>query len=333
MQFRILPGLPGVTGTMRHFNGSSSLRLLPGLALALALFIGRPVHPQDLAPRAYVITPVNSNAVTLSYSLSDGNLTFDGAVPITDASARLNTPIVSYVHSMSVFGRSANVLAALPYGVATFHGTVGNAQENVYRSGLLAATFRVSVNLVGGQAMDIPHYIRWRQRLLIGASLKVLPPTGQYDSSKLINLGNNRWAFKPEVGLSRRWGHWVLDSYGGAWFYTPNPAFFSPNTASKGVNRQTQDPMGSFEGHFSYDLRGRLWASLDGNFWFGGATALNGVLNPLTSNRNSRVGGTVSIPVTKKQSFKFTYSNGAYIHYGGNFQNVSVAWQYSWINK
>jgi hypothetical protein len=91
--------------------------------------------------------------------------------------------------------------------------------------------------------------------------------------------------------------------------------------------------MGSFEGHFSYDVKGRAWASLDGNFWFGGATSLNGVTNPATSNRNSRVGGTVSLPVSKHQSVKFSYSDGAYIHYGGNYQNVSVAWLYSWITK
>jgi hypothetical protein len=328
---QILTETPEGTGTMRHLNDPSSLRLLPWLALAL--FICRPVHPQDLAPRAYIITPVGSNAVTLTYSFSDGNLNLDGAVPITGSTARINAPIASYVHSMSIFGRSANVLAALPYGVANFSGTLGNTQENVYRSGLLPATFRVSVNLRGGRAMDIQQFIRWQQRLLIGASLKVLPPTGQYDPSKLINLGINRWAFKPEVGLSRRWGHWVLDSYGGLWFYTPNPDFFSQNAVSKGINRQTQDAMGSFEGHFSYDLRGRLWASFDGNFWFGGATALNGVINSATSNRNSRVGGTVSVPMSKRQSMKFSYSNGAYIRYGGNYQNVSVAWQYSWITK
>jgi hypothetical protein len=82
----------------------------------------------------------------------------------------------------------------------------------------------------------------------------------------------------------------------------------------------------------SYDFnKQRLWASLDGNFWWGGVTALNGARLPDTKQVSSRIGGTVSIPLTKLQSIKAEYSNGTYIRFGGNYQNVSVAWQYSWI--
>ena len=301
--------------------------------IAALLMRGAIAHSQDLAPRAYLITPIKSNAVTLTYAYVDGNLNLDGSVPITDSKARVNAPILSYVRSMSFAGRSANALVALPYGFGHFEGTLGDQQANVYRSGLSPLTLRFAVNLWGGPAMGVPDFIKWRQRSLIGASIKVLPPTGQYDPKRLINLGINRWAFKPEVGFSRRWGHWLVDTYGGVWFYTSNPEFFSGNAVSPGTNRQSQNAMGSFEGHLSYDVRPRLWTSLDGNFWFGGATSINGVLNPLTSNRNSRLGGTVSFPVSKRQSVKFSYSNGAYIRYGGNFQNVSAAWQYSWVTR
>jgi hypothetical protein len=304
----------------------------PLIACAL-LFSVRQVYSQDLAPRAYLITPVHSNAATLTYALVDGNVNFDGSLPVTDSKARVSLPVVSYVRSLRLAGRSANVLVALPYAVGNFEGKIGKAQANVYRSGLAPLTFRLSMNLWGGPAMDVPHFVRWKQKSLIGASIKVNPPTGQYDSAKLINTGINRWAFKPEIGLSRRWSHLVVDGYGGVWFYTPNPKFYSENGVFAGINRQTQDPMGSFEGHLSYDVKNRLWASFDGNFWFGGAISINGVLNPLTSNRNSRVGGTVSVPVSKRQSVKFSYSNGAYIRYGGNFQNISAAWQYSWITR
>src|SRR5262249_27237668 len=116
-------------------------------------------------------------------------------------------------------------------------------------------------------------------------------------------------------------------------FFTTNPEFFSQNQYNPGVTAQSKSPVGAFEGHLSYDVRPRLWASLDGNFWVGGSTSLNGVPSPQTSERNSRIGGTVSIPISRHQSVKFSYSNGAYIRYGGNFQNVSVGWQYSWIGR
>jgi hypothetical protein len=288
---------------------------------------------QDLAPRAYIITPIHSNAVTLATSFLSGNIVFDGTIPITDATAQANISVISYVHSFRFFGRTANFLAAIPYGVGSFHGKVLANETNVYRSGLLPCSLRFSVNIKGGPAMDLEEFRKWRQKSIIGVSLKVLPPTGQYDPSKLINYGTNRWAFKPEIGLSERWGHWVLDAYGGAWFFTTNPEFFSRNQYNPNVMSQSQEPIGAFEGHLSYDVKPRLWASLDGNFWFGGVTSLNGNENPGTYDRNSRVGVTVSVPVSKRQSFKFSYSRGAYIRYGGDYQNISLAWQYSWLGR
>ena len=290
-------------------------------------------YGQDLAPRAYIITPTHTNAIILTYSFYDGGLEFEGAVPITGATARINVPVFSFYHSLNFFGRSANFTASLPYGVGNLRGTVLGAEMNAYRSGLLATTLRFSVNLIGGPALKPGEFIKWRQKNLLGLSLKVIPQTGQYDPTKLVNLGNNRWSFKPELGYSRRWGHWILDAYGGGWFFTTNSEFFSHNQYYPGTNKQTQSPIGSFEGHLSYDFKPRLWVSLDGNFWFGGSTNLNGVVNTNSQQKNSRVGATASIPLTKHQSIKLGYNNGAYIRYGGDFQNISVAWQYSWFGR
>jgi hypothetical protein len=290
-------------------------------------------NAQDLAPRAYLITPKHSNAITLSYAYFSGDLLLDGAVPITGATAKVNVSVFSYTHSLNLLGRSANFSASLPYGVGNFRGTVVGAETNAYRSGALDSAFRLSVNLKGGPAMDVQEFRKWQQKLLLGISLKVVAPTGQYDPTKLLNYGANRWAFKPELGLSRRWQHWLLDAYGAGWFFTTNHDFFSRNQFSPGTNTQKQNPIFAFEGHLSYDVKPRLWTSLDGNFWVGGRSTLNGVENPTTLQRNSRVGGTVSLPVSKHQSIKFSYNRGAYIRYGGNYQNVSFAWQYSWIGR
>jgi hypothetical protein len=164
----------------------------------------------------------------------------------------------------------------------------------------------------------------------------MIAPTGQYDPTKLINWGINRWAFKPELGYSQRFGNWVVDGYGGVWFYTTNSDYYSPPAPKP----QTEEPIGSFEGHLSYDLsrvaRKKTlypWVSLDGNFWFGGVTALNGIRNLATKQTGSRIGGTFSMPVTRHQSLKLSYSDGTYIRFGGNYQSVSAAWQYSWLGK
>ena len=288
---------------------------------------------QDLAPRAYVITPIHSNAIVVAYSYFDGDLIFDNSVPITGATAKVSVPVFSVFHSFNLVGRTASFTGSLPYGVGNVRGTAMDAETKAYRSGLFDTSFRFSVNLTGGEAMDVGEYRKWRQKTIIGASLRVVVPTGQYDPTKLINYGANRWGFKPEIGLSRRWGHWVLDGYAAVWFFTTNHDFFSRNQYSPGTNVQKQQSIGAFEGHLSYDVKPRLWASFDGNFWVGGRTAINGVENPSSLQKNSRIGGTVSLPVSKHQSLKFSYNRGAYIRYGGNFNNLSVGWQYSWFGR
>jgi Putative MetA-pathway of phenol degradation len=305
------------------------------LVLSASIAVGplQMLSAQDLSPRTYVITPLHSNAVTLTWSFYDGSINFNGALPVSDATGTYNVPILSYYHSFDLFGRSANVVASLPYGVGNFQGTINGAGDNLYRSGLVDSVFRFSVNLKGGPAMPVQKYMKWKQKVLLGASLKVIAPTGQYDPTKLINWGTNRWSFKPEFGYSQRWKKWVLDGYAGVWFFTTNSDFWSRNIYYSGTRSQTQEPIGSFEGHLSYDFKPRLWASLDGNYWFGGKTSAGGVLNPLSEQSNSRIGGTVSVPITKHQALKFSYSNGTYIRFGGNYQNVSAAWQYSWLGK
>jgi hypothetical protein len=307
------------------------------ICLALLVLFWRSSPAQDLAPRAYVVTPIHSNALTLTWSFYDGGLNFNNAVPITNATGTYNVPVVSLFHSFNFFGRSANITLALPYAVGHFSGDVTEQNRTIYRSGLLDFSTRFSVNLLGGPAMDIPQFVKWKQKTILGASLKMVAPTGQYDPHKLVNWGINRWAFKPELGYSERFGHWVLDAYGGVWFYTTNPAYFSiPNPQP-----QTERPIGSFEGHFSYDFTNKTigsaklhpWASVDGNFWWGGITALNGIRNLKSEQTSSRIGVTVSLPFSRHQSFKVAYSDGTYIRFGGNYQNVQVAWQYSWLGR
>ena len=303
-----------------------------GLRLLFVLLCAaRAVVAQDLTPHAYLITPVNSNVLNLTYSHFSGSLLFDGSVPITGAGATVNMPIFSYYHSLDFFGRSANISVAVPYGVGDFHGTVVGVPRYAYRSGLLDSSVRFSVNLKGGPAMKAPEFFSWHQKLILGTSLRIVAPIGQYDPTRLLNWGNNRWAFKPEFGYSQRWNHFILDGYAAAWFFTTDPEYFSRNPFFPGVRSQAEAPVAAFEAHLSYDFKPRLWVSLDGNFWFGGKITVNGVQNPASEQRSSRVGATASIPLTKHQSLKFSYSNGAYVSYGGNYQNVSLGWQYSWI--
>jgi hypothetical protein len=307
---------------------------LAGLLVGIC-FASVVCYPQDLVPRGYVISPVHSNAVTLTYSFFNGSIFFVPTLPIKDATGTPNLQILSLYHSLNFLGRSANITVLLPYGFGHFQGKLLGTEQEIYRSGFLDAALRFSVNLKGGPAMEVKEFRSWRQKTVIGASLTVVAPTGQYDPARLVNQGTNRWSLKPELGLSRRWGHWVLDAYGAVWFFTTNSDYLShnPSLNPAGTNTFSQKPCGAIEGHLSYDLKPRLWFSFDGNFWFGGRTSINGVENPLTFQANSRIGATASVPITKHQSLKLSFNAGAYIRLGGDYRNVSVAWQYSWLGR
>ncbi|MBV8305854.1 MAG: transporter [Gammaproteobacteria bacterium] len=301
------------------------------LCAVACLWAARAAPAQELNPRAYLISPVGTSAINLGYSHLEGSLDLSGAAPITDASGGINLGALGYYHALDFFGRSSNLAVALPYAVGEFDGTVAQAPKHAHRSGLLDSSVRFAVNLLGGPALTPEEFLQWRQDVLLGVSLKVVAPTGQYNPSALINLGTNRWAFKPEIGYSQRFGHWVLDGYAALWFFTENPEFFSHNQYFPGVRTRTQSPVAAYETHLSYDVRPRLWVSLDANFWSGGEASVNGVPNHGTYQRASRVGLTASIPVSARNSIKLSYNDGAYVRYGGNYRSISLSWQYGWV--
>jgi len=283
-------------------------------------------HAQELVPRAYLVTPKGANAVTVSWSWNTGEVTFDPAVPILDTKGTFQTQVLSYYRSYGFFGRSSNIVVSLPYVLADFRGVAAGVYTEAHRSGMVDARVRLSINLSGGPAMRLGDFVKWREKRLIGASMTVVIPTGQNDPARVINPGTNRWAVKPEIGITRRWGRWVAEAYGGVWVFATNHEFFPGKTVRK------QQPMEAIESHLGYYLKPRLWTSVDANFWAGGRSTVNGVGNQ-DSQRASRLGVTTSVPLGRHQSLKFSYSRGAYVSIGGNYQTVSSAWQYSWFDK
>jgi hypothetical protein len=192
---------------------------------------------------------------------------------------------------------------------------------SVRRSGLADPVARFSVNLRGAPSMDREQFGRYRQTTNVGASVTVVAPLGQYDPARLVNVGSHRWAAKPEIAVSQRVGSWFLDLYLGAWLFTPNGNY-------RGRVRR-QDPIGSAQVHISYNFTRRLWAGLDANFYTGGRTSVNGSVNA-DLQRNSRIGGTLSVPVGRNHSIKIAAARGAITNIGADFTSIGVAYQYLW---
>jgi hypothetical protein len=302
------------------------------LTIGLAMWVAPAIcAAQDLTPRAYFPAPEKSNLVILTYAFSDGELVFDATLPITDATGTIHTPVVSVYHAFGLFGRSANVTGSLPFAVGELRGNVAGEDRTAIRRGLADTQVRLAVNIVGGPALSVAEFGKTPlPRAILGASIKVVAPTGQYDPARLINIGANRWGFKPEFGYTGRTGRFVIDAFAGIWLFTANESFGVSEANPLGATR-TQDPIGAFEFHVSYDVKPRLWLSADINYWRGGRTSVNGVEGTTTLLANSRFGVTGSVPLTRRQSLKVSYSDGVIVRIGGNFKVLSVGWQYGWI--
>jgi hypothetical protein len=212
------------------------------------------------------------------------------------------------------------VLALQPYAWGSFSGELSGEQESRALNGLLDPRFKFSVGLIGAPALTPEEFARTPKRTVIGASLTVIAPAGQYDTTRRFNPGFNRWAFKPEIGVWRPMGRWTFEGSAGVWFYTDNVSYF-PGTATR-----TQDPFVALQAHVSYTFDSGAWIGLDGTWFSGGQTQVNGVALPDRRN-NTRLGATLALPMSREQTLKFIYSSGLSTRRGADFDTFVVLWQ------
>jgi hypothetical protein len=233
--------------------------------------------------------------------------------------------LLTYARTLNLFKRSASATVILPYLVGDLEGLVLGEPASANRSGTGDLTMRLGVNLLGGPAMSPREFATYKPKTLLGVSLMVKAPTGQYDPTRLINIGTNRWAFKPEIGVVQVIGRWAVDAYVGVWIYTDNPDFY-------GGTKRRQDPVYSSQFHLRYLFQRGLWAALDANFWYGGMATIDGQSGD-DLQRNSRVGLTVSWTFRKSHNIRLAVSRGAFTRIGGDFDSFGLSYGYTWMKK
>jgi hypothetical protein len=289
---------------------------------ALALGAASAAHAQDMEPRSYSNAPVGLNFLVAGYAYTRGGLAFDGALPITDPDLNMSTAVLAYGRVLDVWGQSAKLNVLVPLSSLT--GTADYAGQPIQRdvTGLADPAVKLSVNLYGAPALSLKEFAAYEQDLIVGASLRVTAPLGNYDNSRLVNLGTHRWSFKPEVGASKALGPWTLEAAAAVTLYTDNDDFFNGNTRS-------QAPLYSVEGHVIYNAPSGIWGSLDLTYFGGGRTTINGTLNN-DLQQNWRLGGTLTFPVDRFNSIKVYASSGVAARTGNDFDLIGLAWQVRW---
>jgi hypothetical protein len=277
---------------------------------------------QELEPGAYTPAPVGLRVVVIANTYSFGDVSFDPSGPIDQARSRINVTGLAYMRALNLAGRSGQIAVALPIVTGHIEGRYLGEHADVTRAGAGDARVRTAINLYGVPALDRKAFAAHRTRRSVGASLTAAVPSGVYSTNRLINIGNHRWAFKPELGLVQRVERWTLELYGGVWLFTKNDAFYRGSL-------RTQQPIGSAQFHLHYAVRPRLVLSANANIYTGGRTTVNGRHN-LDLQRNSRVGLTVVTPLPRGHALRAAISSGAYTTIGADFTSVSVSWQRAW---
>jgi hypothetical protein len=208
----------------------------------------------------------------------------------------------------------------LPIAWGSVAGTVHHKPQRQNLAGLVDPRFKLSVGLVGAPSLSLAEFARAPRPTAVGLSLTIVPPWGQYSSRQLVNLGYNRWAVKPEVGISHPVHRWTFDASAGVWLFTTNESYYPAHAVKR------QDPVVALQGHASYSLPRRSWLAINATWFAGGETRVDGALNP-DLQRNTRVGAVLSIPILGRQSVKFAYSTGATTRRGSDFNTFNVTWQ------
>lgn len=301
------------------------VKISGSLMFTLMTVLWANVAAQEMEPRAYSRAPIGTQFVLVTYAYQTGDVFTDASLPLRDVKVRLNSSALGYGYTFELARRQASASLLIPYVKGRASGNVLEDRLEVTRSGLGDLRARFTMNLVGSPALKLKEFAAYNPRTTVGVSLTLVAPTGQYDPVRLVNIGSHRWAFKPEAGLSKPLGRWTVETAGGAWLFTPNNNFF-------GGSRREQRPLLSIQGDLIYTLRRRMWVSVNGTYFRGGQTIVNGKVNS-DRQANSRIGATYSLPVNKHQSIKVAWAKGLTTRFGGSLNTIAIAWQYTWVRQ
>lgn len=292
-------------------------------SFALTFLMARPACAQFTDPRNYEDFPVGVNQVELNYDYVRANQSIDPSIVIGGAHLNLNQWTISYMRYFSLLGRMAWVSPSIPLAVVdgavsgtNVHGSVGGVGDSSYEFTWL---------LKGGPALSPAEFAKYKPTTVVGVSLNVTAPTGLYSADKILNLGSDRWSFRPEIGLSHPFGpdqKWTFDAYANSYFYTDN-------TSYRGRETLRQGPLPAFEGHISYTFGERVVASLDARYSFRGDTSIDGV-GQNDSQKNFVVGSEAIVSLNNQNQLTFIFEKAAVHVNGPSVTGVVVRYDYYW---
>jgi hypothetical protein len=266
---------------------------------------------------------VGINQLELGYGFVHGNASIDTSLAITGASVDVNQETVDYTRYFGFLHRIMWAEAAVP--VAQLAGSIEGTHIEGSTAGAGDSSYTLATLLKGGRALGVAQFDEYRPTTTVGVSLTVTAPTGLYSADQLLNVGADRWAFKPEVALSHPFGpekQWQLDAYANGYFYTDNTSFH-------GREILRQQPLAGLEGHISYSFNDSVWMSLDTRYSFRGTTFVDGV-DQNNGQQNVIVGSELNMSIDSRHSLLFEFAKAVVHQNSPAVIGFSVKYDYTW---
>ncbi len=304
-------------GQRPTFRSAASLLSLLGLC------VSQPVWTQELEPRRWTHLPIGANFAGLGYALTDGNVFLDPSLLIEGATADVHSVGFGYTRSLNVLGKSGRVDVKVPYSRGRWAGELDGEFASIRRGGFGDPRVRFAVNLIGSPAQTPAEFARYRPGTIVGVALDVAAPLGEYQEGKLINLGTNRWTFRPQVGLVHNRNRWTYELTASAWLFSNNDEYFQGT-------KLEQDPLYSLQGHLIYTFRPGLWASISMGYGAGARATINGV-RAGTDQGNLLWVASFGFPIDRQQGIKLAFLRGSTSRATGvNYDSLIVSYAYMW---
>ena len=238
-----------------------------------------------------------------------GNASFDpGSVVPGSAEVYENGSIIEYAHGFALAGNAGTLLVSLPLGAVRRSVSVGTVARSDSCSGIGDMQITGAFGLLGSPALEEKEYEVYRPHPAVSVLTRVYVPTGAYDRTAAVNLGQNRWALQLGVPAAFYYGDSFLSSSLTSVELLPSVIWYGANNEPAHGNHSRQAPLMQLEGHLTRNLTQSLWLSLDALYIQGGATTTDGVSDQ-NRQRSFGLGATASVALGDAASAALSYTD------------------------
>lgn len=305
---------------MNHF-----LLVLVTIVCFLIISLSTVVFAQELEPRVLTTLPTGTNFAVGAYGYTVGDITHK-TPGVTTINFKQHTFLLAYLKSFSFFGLSAKIGGILPFSSGTYNAYVGGEYQEFKYNGLSDPKLTFSFNFIGSPATKLADFKTYKPNVLAGFSLLVSMPFGEYQNEFFINPGRNSWVVRPQLGVAKYVGKWILEGYVSTWLISDNTSWLGDNTISF-------QPLYALKIHAIRSLKKGAWLSFNSGYGYGGRTSLNKAEVRDDEINTLRLSATIAKPIGKKQTIKIALQSDIRMGYKYDFTTLVVAYQYRWFDK